>query len=208
MRNLAALTIFALAAASCMPPMAAAAENDPQTCAGITDSLRRLDCFDRMFPKTEAEHQADAAVPESVSPRTRWQITEERSPIDDSPTVHAYLPATETRYTGIGNGDAAITMGCTENSTRFVVATTMFMTADSPTVTTRINEDPAETRQWTRSANYKAVGLWNGSTAIPFLKKLPDNGRLVVRIVADNTLTSIFDLGHITPAVEKVRKAS
>lgn len=188
----------ALIAVFCAPSWA----QDPQTCAAIDDSLRRLDCFDRMFPRVSApEKTADRDL---ASP---WRVTEERSPIDDSPTVSAVLAPERVSYTGLGRGTAFLAIRCRENTTSLIVSTNMFMVADPVKVTTRIGDQPSRTSGWNRSTDYKAVGLWRGGDSIPLLKEFVDDARFVVRIEEDDTITAEYNLADVSAQIGKIRAA-
>jgi type VI secretion system protein VasI len=69
----------------------------------------------------------------------------------------------------------------------------------------RVGEEPAKTERWSRATNYKAVGLWSGGGAIPFMKALKDNARLAVRIQDKDRVDAEFDLGNVSAQVEKIR---
>ncbi|MCZ8547649.1 type VI secretion protein [Mesorhizobium qingshengii] len=173
-------------------------------CSAIPDSLARLTCFDRVFPKGSPTAAVDKPNP-TPSPNA-WDIKREKSAIDDSPTVVASLTPTETSGSGIGNSEMWLLARCSENITSVVLATNMFMT-DSPKVTIRIGESPAKTTVWVRSTNYKSAGLWNGSEAIPFLKSLKNGVKLVVRVEEKDRLDGTFNLGNVEDVTAEIAAA-
>src|SRR6202044_1611075 len=56
----------------------ALAQDDPKTCAAISDDTKRLECFDLIFKKS--------SMTTSVA-KTDWVVREEKSKIDDSSNV-------------------------------------------------------------------------------------------------------------------------
>ncbi|HEV7321513.1 MAG TPA: type VI secretion system-associated protein TagO [Ensifer sp.] len=181
---------------------------DPQECARLEDSLQRLTCFDKMFPKAGAGEPANATAPASLSSAASlWEVQEEVSPVDDSKVVTAALMPAKSTSTGFDNASAYLLMSCREQTTSFIISTEMFMSGEEPTVTTRIGGAPAVTGKWSRSTNYKAVGLWSGKEAIPFIKSLKDNERLFIRLQDKDRVDAEFDLANVSEVVEKIKAA-
>ena len=200
MRIVLAALFFAFATA------AVANENkEAMECARIDDSLRRLLCFDRLFPRLD-EDQAAEANPDA-GPVEQWVVEEERSPIDDSPKVTAGLAPKEVSSTGIRDGSMFLIMRCSENTTSVIFSTDMFMLNETVAVTTRFGKEPATTTQWGRSTNYQAVGLWSGSQAIPFIRRLVNHETLVVRIQDRDQLNAEFELGNVREVAQKIADA-
>lgn len=180
-----------------------------KACSAIADSLQRLTCFDRVFPASEVDAAtADEAPAEpEVTSTAKWEVKESKSAIDDSPTVQAYLLPTEVRGTGIGQSEMILLLRCQENTTGAVFSTDLFMTSDQAKVTLRFGDAPAETERWSVASNYKAVGRWSGAQAIPFIKRLTENEKLVVRIEDRNRTDAQFDLGNVREVAEKIATA-
>jgi len=188
---------------------AAAAQTTPQQCSAIEDSLKRLTCFDQLFPR-DAQAAISPAQPQTETPPStpsKWEVDEEKSPLDDSAKITAVLTPKTVKYTGIGEAQALLVIRCTEKTTSAVFTTNMFMTNDNPSVTIRIGDAKAQASRWSRATNYKAVGLWSGAQAIPFIKTLPDNTRLVVRIEDRDRVDAEFDLADASGPIAKIREA-
>ncbi|MBD9621862.1 hypothetical protein IB279_02770 [Ensifer sp. ENS06] len=195
----------ALLVSAIMLSAGSAIAQDPQECARIEDSLQRLTCFDKMFPKVAAGEAPKAVAPASAA--ALWEIQEEVSPVDDSKVVRAALMPAKSTSTGFNNASAYLLMSCREQTTSFIISTEMFMSGEEPTVTTRIGVAPAVTGKWSRSTNYKAVGLWSGKEAIPFIKSLKDNERLFVRLQDKDRVDAEFDLANVSEVIEKIKVA-
>ncbi len=207
--------ILAVCGAMVVGALPVHAQDAAKTCSAIEDSLQRLTCFDKLFPRDNADaspaNTADEKKSEEATPTpatqtvSAWRGQEEKSPLDDSVIYTTYLTASSASTTGMGRAEAYLVLRCAENTTTAVFSTSLFMMDDNPTVTVRIGQDKATTTRWTRSTSYKSAGLWNGATAIPFIKALPDNERLVVRIEDRDRLDAEFNLGAVSGEVEKLR---
>lgn len=102
----------------------AVAESDPRVCSAITDSLQRLNCYDRIFPVGQAEattDEAEAVSTDRAVEEVTWIIQEDKSPLDDSPSVAAYLFPTTATSTGVGDGEATLMLRCRENTTSLII---------------------------------------------------------------------------------------
>ncbi len=178
-------------------------------CSRIDDSLARLTCFDKLFPRDAAksetlENEQDDALGQ---PTIHWSIEITKSPIDDSTQVFASLEPKSVSGTGIGDSQALLLLRCMENTTSAILATNMFMTDDTVSVITRVGEKEASSDRWDRSTSYKSVGLWSGSRSIPFIESLTDNTRLVVRIEEDDRIDAQFDLADVSAVRQQLSSA-
>lgn len=180
----------------------------PQHCAAVENSLQRLACFDKLFPKSAGTAAGTTSTESAASTAARkWEIVEEVSPLDDSRVIRAALPPVSSESTGFTEASAYLVMGCQEKTTSFVISTEMFMAGEQPSVTTRLGEEKAVTSRWTRSTNYKAVGLWNGRQAIPFIKTLKDDTTFYVRLEDKDRVDAEFNLANVSEVIEKIRAA-
>jgi type VI secretion system protein VasI len=174
------------------------------------DSLQRLNCYDRIFPVGQSDDPAEE--PETIlvdqgGEEARWVIYEDKSPLDDSPSVSAQLLPETVSSTEIGEGKMVLILRCRENTTNVIFATGMFMSGDYAQVTTRLGEQKAKASKWEISSNYSAVALWSGAQAIPFIKSLLDEKKLVVRVESRNRTDAQFNLGGTREAAEKIAAA-
>jgi len=179
----------------------------PEECSSLPGADERLACFDKIFPKANAGDVSSAAsepAQDAKPTSSLWRITESASPLDDSPSVVAILLPQESSSTGIGEASAYLIAACRENITSLIIKTEMFMTADAPSVTIRIGSQPATKSNWGRSSDYKAVGLWNGKDAIPFLKSLKDDEKMFLRLEDRNRVEATFNLSRVSEVVEKI----
>lgn len=184
---------------------AADAQTTPQECSTVVDSLQRLTCFDKLFPTSEAGEQKSDAT-EGESDLSKWEITEEKSPIDESPRITAFIVP---KSTGGGKsllGEPSIGLRCYDKKTSVIYLHNQFGINEQTGVTYRIGSEPARTEKWGRSDNYRAVGLWSGNKAIPFIKKLKNGETLAIQ--TDNPRSeAVFDLGNVEEVATKLAAA-
>jgi hypothetical protein len=74
-------------------------------------------------------------------------------------------------------------------------------------VTTRLDDKPAQIGVWQKSDNFRAIGLWNGSKSIPFLKELAQGQTLFVRVEDGSRKDVIFDLANIGEVASEISAA-
>lgn len=199
-------TAFLLAPAIAQDDAGAAARG--AACSMVEDSLQRLTCFDKAFPKTAtADAPSSAEAPPTDANGTgSWQVTREKSAIDDSPKITAYLVPNEAQSGGLFT--KALIVRCVENTTSVIVATDDFQIgADTGAITYRIDGAPAVTARWAMADNNSAMGLWNGGTAIPFLKTLRNAKKLAVRTVLQKQIDMTFDIAGISVVVDEIAAA-
>jgi hypothetical protein len=135
----------------------------------------------------------------------RWEITDGKSKVDDSPEVRATLLSQEG--TSISNA-ALLMIRCMERSTDLVVVPNGYLGSTNGNVRTlfRINDAPAIIEQWRGSTDGKAAYSPN---AVSRIKSLPENGTLFVRLTAYNghQHDATFSLGNVSEVRDRVSAA-
>lgn len=135
---------------------------------------------------------ADTAEAEPV-PSTdhgNWLVTEDKSSFDDSRTVVLSLASDDPIRSQFGApGPANLYLRCQENTTSlFLVLNDLFL-ADIQgfgAVDYRVDNAAAGVVQMTSSTDNKALGLWDGGKAIPFIKELTAGKSVVFRATPYN----------------------
>lgn len=173
-------------------------------CSMIADSLQRLTCFDQAFPKGDA--QGSPTPPAAPSDDTgAWQVTNEKSPIDDTPKVIGVLSPSDGR--GIFDRRSLL-IRCIENVTSVVLGTDSFnVGVDTAPVTLRVDGGTATTTRWEMSDSGNAVGLWSGAKAISFIKSLKTAKQLAVRVQMSQQVDMVFDLTGVGAVADQVAAA-
>lgn len=170
-------------------------------CSTVEDSVARLACFDKAFPR------GDYASSTAASTSAEWSVEVRKSATDGSSTIVAMLAPTEASGAGIGRGSVALVLQCAQNTTSVSFSTDMPMTEDTVPIAISIDDAPADSSSWSRSETGNSVGLWRGATAIPFIRSLPDNGQLVVRIGEPGRIEAQFNVGNVGDITQQIAEA-
>jgi type VI secretion system protein VasI len=141
-----------------------------------------------------------------------WDVTEERSKIDDSKNVFVHLRSKEPIKNQYGmTSDIDLWIMCREKKTDlYMVFGDHFMSSLESwgLVTYRVDKKPAVKKQFTESTDHKALGLW-GANSVTFIKMLLGGETLFVRAVPfnENAVTAEFNIAGIDEAIRPLRAA-
>lgn len=160
------------------------------------------------------EVQDDETQPPPPSEdRGKWLVREDKSAFDDSRTVILSLNSNEDiRGSFSGFAPANLMLRCMENTTSvFILANDNFL-ADIQgygQIDLRLDSQKARQVSMSVSTDNKALGLWNGSKAIPFIKSLIGGEKLAVRLTPFNESPVEFtlDIHGLEAALEPLREA-
>lgn len=183
-----------------------AVSQDGKSCAAVDDAGERLLCYDGVF---RVDRQSKAEIPPS-----KWQQSTAASKIDDSQTVFLFVMSDDT-FSGKYGDDrvsAELYLRCYENKTSIILTFGNHFMADSGgfgEVTFRIDNEKAFTRSLVASTDHKALGLWEGGKAIPFIKALLSAKKLTVRATpySESPITTTFTVAGLSAVVDSLRKA-
>jgi type VI secretion system protein VasI len=182
---------------------------EPRDCAALDDGKLRLACYD------EAHRGAEEGPPGGG----KWRVTRQVSKIDDSPEVFVAVEAIDPLQGPEGRTSTGILMiSCREGNTD--VFLNFGENAMAPkdaaasrdaasTVTTRVDKNRARRIVMRPSRDRKALGLWSGRRAIPFVKDMLGATRLFVRASPpdDAALDMEFEIAGLDAAVRPLRQA-
>lgn len=186
-------------------PSFAQTENTGQSCAAIEDGGARLLCYDAVFRVT---HSNDAPAGLGI-----WKSDADTSKIDDSKEVYLSVDSAEPVSTKFGEGDpATLTVRCQKRTTAVSIYFGGAFMADSGgfgKVVYRIDKKPAVTKAWDVSTSNKHLGLWNGGTAIPFIKSLFGANQVLIEATPFNedSVTLTFPVAGLESAIKPLRDA-
>jgi type VI secretion system protein VasI len=103
---------------------------------------------------------------------------------------------------------------CQEDTTSIYIATTgCHLTSsdynDYGHVTYRIDDKPSNTRSFDESTSNRALGLWSGGQAIPFVKAMFGHKALLTRFTPfnENPVTANFPIAGVEEAIAPLREA-
>jgi type VI secretion system protein VasI len=194
---------FACAIAALCPALAVAQTD----CRSIESDLDRLACYDL---ESGRAHESIAASTEGA-----WRVRSERSEMTDDPNVYVTVASDDPlpcRFASPEN--AMLVLRCQENTTSVIISTTGCHLASSDynnygVVTYRLDEAPSSTRDFVESTDNRALGLWSGGEAIPFIKDLFGHRELLTRFTPfnDSPVTARFSIAAVEEAVAPLREA-
>jgi type VI secretion system protein VasI len=202
MKNIIRFIIFSLFIGG-----ASAESNVPEQlaqCQNIAEDAQRLGCFDQIGKSKDAA-KIENAEPQSVG---KWEVSTDKSPIDDSKNVFVYLSAEDQIR---GQFHQAITPSlaivCREKKTDLYIDWSTFLGIESTRVLTRLDTKKATTRSWLLSTNNKAT-FYSGQT-IAFIKELMKSEKIFVQVTpyGDNAAQTTFDLTGLSNAIKPLREA-
>lgn len=194
---------LALSLAISMPFSAVANE-----CSLIENGIERLACFDEMFPRQ------DAGVEEMATTTGNWEVRIETSAMTDDTDVYLTVESEDPVYCSWSRGErVTLMLRCQENTTSVIFITGCHMTSsrynDYGDVTYRLDNEEPLVRGFEESTNNRALGLWRGAQAIPFIRAMLDNQRLLARMTpySDNPIEMEFDISGLDEAIEPLRES-
>jgi hypothetical protein len=175
----------------------AQAEDPIKLCRQITDGAERLKCYDRINPsapgatgaQTGSQSGADAA----------WEISESKSPVDDSQLIAAALRSAD--------GKGQLILRCRERKTDVALSITGFIKCGADArVIYRIDQEQPVDSPWDATPN---CYLATARSPIPFIRALGDRGKLFVRMFDHHgaPYEALFDLGKVSEVRERLAQA-
>src|ERR671931_699902 len=153
-------TTLTIACAMAVFPVGAQAQDNP--CRAIKDDGKRLKCYDRLDRSSSSARETPR--PGRPGGDTAWIVTDEKSPLDDSPLVSAALASSDDR--------AHLLMRCKDRKTEVAVSMTGFIKCDADVrVIYRIDQEQAVETPW---RSHPSCYLALAATPIPFIRELRD----------------------------------
>ncbi len=160
------------------------------------------------------EDDAVAAQDEFELP-SPWTVATETSRSTDRTNVYLQTQSEAYRVQGAPKR-ANLTLRCVDNVTSVVwnwgefLGDDDFNTFDSEKrMKIRFDDGAVEERVLRTSSNDQAVGLWNGSDAIPFIRRMLDAELMTVAITpyGENPRETVFDLFQLSADLPQLQEA-
>ena len=175
----------------------AKAQDALKPCRQIKDDGKRLKCYDSLDRSSSSvRERLGQSRPGGA---TAWIITDEKSPLDDSPLVSAALPSSDDR--------SHLLMRCKDRKSQIAVSSTGFINCGpNVRVIYRMNqEQPVETPWRSHQSCYLALA----PTPIPFIGALADHGKVFVRMYDnhDAPYDALFSLGNVSKIRSRLAEA-
>lgn len=137
-----------------------------------------------------------------------WGLQESRAEIDDSPQVIAVNFSAYPE--GLSMTNPTLLASCREGEASLVYNADTYMAgnfmSDSMPTTYRIDNEPAQTNDWSKLANGMGSGLF-GTRGEAMLRDLYDADKIFLRIEDQRRHDATFDLAGIQPVAEAIAKA-
>lgn len=175
-------------------------------CAATDNSGKRLICYDGVF-------RTNRIVSSEKYKSSKWIQLVDKSKITDQINVRINLESSEEipRTYRMGRSFVDLSVRCLENNTSIYFIWGGYFLADISgygQVTYRIDKLPAHAVSMYESSDHKALGLWRGHQAIPFIKSLFGHHTLVVRITPYNESPQevTFNITGLETASKQLRK--
>ena len=144
-----------------------------------------------------------------------WQVEEERSKMDGSPTVILGLRSTDTVHGWLETATPTLVVRCQEHKTSVYIVTGMAAqpgegaSSDAYPIELRFDEEKPTTQWWGQSTDNKGLGVWSSSKAIALSRRLAKANKLLFRFTPFNASPAIasFDLHGLDRLLPKVAHA-
>jgi hypothetical protein len=166
-------------------------------CRQIKDDGKRLTCYDRLDrSSSNARERPSQSRPGGD---TAWTITDEKSPLDDSPLVSAALASSDAR--------SHLLMRCKDRKTEVAVSMTGFIKCGADVrIIYRIDQEQAVETPW---RSHPSCYLALSPTPIPFIRALVDGGKVFVRMYDNHNAPNdaLFSLGNVSKIRSRLAEA-
>jgi hypothetical protein len=185
-----------IACAGLLLATGAHAQEALKLCRQIKDDGERLKCYDKIdvSASNPAGTQAD-----NKQAGADWLITDEKSPLDDSPLVSAALASSDSR--------SHLLMRCKDRKTEVAVSIRGFIKCGPDVrVIYRVDQGEATEIPWTaHSTCYLALA----PSPIPFMRSLADDGKIYVRMFDHHGTPhdALFNLGKVSEVRSRLAQA-
>lgn len=172
-------------------------------CATETSDETRLICYDSLATKIGIK-KPEAKV---VSDPGKWNVHEEKSPIDDSFNVHLFVMSNKTVKSGYNTVKPSLHIRCSENETNVFLNWGLYLGLEKTKMLTRFDKEKATMSSWSISTNNEAVFVQGND--IEFAKKIMKHQKLLVKVTpfGGNSVMTTFDISGLSEAIKPLREA-
>jgi Type VI secretion system VasI, EvfG, VC_A0118 len=187
---------FIIACAGFLLAAGAHAQEALKVCRQVKDDAERLKCYDGIDVPASNPAGPPAEAKQAGAP---WLITDEKSPLDDSPLVSAALTSSD--------GRSHLLMRCKDRKTEVAVSIRGFIKCGPDVrVVYRVDQSEATEIPWNaHSTCYLALA----PSPIPFIRSLTDDGKIYVRMFDHHGTPhdALFNLGKVSEVRSRLAQA-
>jgi len=185
-----------IACAGLLLAAGAHAQEALKLCRQVKDDGERLKCYDGIDVSASNPAGPPADSKQAGAP---WLITDEKSPLDDSPLVSAALTSSD--------GRSHLLMRCKDRKTEVAVSIRGFIKCGPDVrVIYRVDQSEATEIPWNaHSTCYLALA----PSPIPFIRSLTDDGKIYVRMFDHHGAPhdALFNLGKVSEVRSRLAQA-
>ena len=185
-----------IACAGLLLATGAHAQEALKLCRQIKDDGERLKCYDGIDVSASNPASPPAESKQAGAP---WLITDEKSPLDDSPLVSAALASSD--------GRSHLLMRCKDRKTEAAISIRGFIKCGPDVrVVYRVDQSEATEIPWNaHSTCYLALA----PSPIPFIRSLTDEGKIYVRMFDHHGAPhdALFNLGKVSEVRSRLAQA-
>ncbi len=155
------------------PVLASAELGGLQECRQITDNEQRLACYDRLTARqiTSIDETAGSG---------QWQVTEGRSPLDDSKNIVLNLKAQSEVQSAHLSVHPVLSVKCEHRSMSVTVDWGLYLEKNSTRMLSRFNEEAPLTEKWLIGDSYR--GVYKSQQIKSYLDDIAQHQQLHLRI--------------------------
>jgi len=175
-------------------------------CANHADDTDRLRCFNTLSFDVDAHSPTSNQKSDWIT----WSLYQQISPIDSNLTVNIHIDATKKLYKIDSLPQLWIWCDQDVTSIYFDYNYTLFNEGDYIwNIGVRIDDGDLEWWELKVSSTQDSVGLWDGRSSIPFIRKLISANRLLVALSPEGLgeQISIFPLNGLHNAISPIQSA-
>jgi hypothetical protein len=185
-----------IACAGLLLAAGAHAQEALKLCRQVKDDGERLKCYDGIDVSASNPAGPPAEAKQAGAP---WLITDEKSPLDDSPLVSAALTSSD--------GRSHLLMRCKDRKTEVAVSIRGFIKCGPDVrVVYRVDQSEATEIPWNaHSTCYLALA----PSPIPFIRSLTDDGKIYFRMFDHHGAPhdALFNLGKVSEVRSRLAQA-
>lgn len=193
-------------------PLALANEASFERCHQMSTDYIRLMCYDQETDYKKPRIENDSPLTNGTEPSEKplgkqWRYSDEISALDNRKDVWLSVISENTEPNSIGSPiRATLWLRCMENRTNFLIGFDRY-TTENQSVKYKIDDGNVETQWMETVRGGDGIGIWSGSKAIPFIRKILDKESVVISYrTYTGPVEFLFDISGLRERIEPLSK--